>query len=740
MTLPLIGEPRDRVDGDVKVTGGARFATETNIAGIVHAVVVPATIPSGRIKSIDDTAAKKSAGVLAVITYLNAPKLNPPPAQNSGQRQSGGGQSGGGQSGGGAKPASAPPPNSGNYAEPHLLPFSGPEIHYLGQQIAIVVAETLEQATHAANLVRITYEETPAKVDLHDHRSEGTDKGSEQAPPVHVGDADTAFAAAAVKIDQIYRTPYEHHNPMEAHSLVADWVGNRLEVRDSSQNIFGVKTTLAQAFGIPRENVHVISPFVGGAFGSKGSTWPHVFAATIASYQLRKPVKLWLSRKQLFFTNGHRPATEQRVALGAGADGKLVAMIHEGVSQGNSVSDYNERFTRPTRTIYACPNIRASNKVVDLNISSPTYMRAPGECVGMYAIESAMDELAIALKMDPIALRLANYAEDDPVEHKPWSSKSLRQCYQQAAERFGWSRRNPEPRSMRDGRLLIGMGMASATYPSHRAPASAIARIDDKGNVSISCGTHEMGMGTATVMQQLAAGTLGVPFDRVHFSYGDTILPQAPISAGSMTAATVGSTVYQVVNELKRKLVELNGGHELAAGDSYAALLKRNNVASLDAQADSKPDPEESKYEAHAFGAQFAEVSVDPDLGIVRVRRIVSAFGGGRILNAKTARSQYYGGIIQGIGCALLEQTRMDDRIGSFTNVNLGEYLLPVNADVPPIEVIMVEEEDPHVNPIGAKGIGEIGIIGVAPAIANAVYHATGKRVRDLPITIEKVL
>jgi xanthine dehydrogenase YagR molybdenum-binding subunit len=738
MTLPMIGKGRDRVDGRVKVTGAARYAAENNAKGLVHAVVIPATIASGRIKSIDDAAAKKSAGVLAVISYLNAPKLNPPPAQGSGQSsQSGGRSSGGGQQ---QQQSGGPPPDSGNYAEPHLLPFADATIHYLGQQIAVVVAETLEQATHAANLVRITYDETPGKTDLLAHRAEGTDKGSQQAPPIHVGDADTAFASAAIKIDQTYHSPYQHHNPMEAHSLVASWEGNRLTLHESSQNIFAVRTTLARAFGIPKENIEVMSPFVGGAFGSKGSTWPHVFAAAMATHQLKRPVKLWISRKQLFFTNGHRPATEQRVALGASADGKLVSIIHEGVSQGNRVSDYNERFTRPTRTIYACPNIRAANKVVELNVASGTYMRAPGECVGMFAIESAMDELAIALKMDPIALRLANYAEDDPVEHMPWSSKSLRQCYQQAAERIGWSRRNPEPRSMRDGRLLIGMGMSSATYPAHRAPASARGRIDASGNVVISCGTHEMGMGTATIMQQVAAETLGVPFETVRFEYGDTKLPQAPISAGSLTAATVGTAVFQLANELKRKLIELNGGQELAAGDTYAALLHRHYLTTVEAQVDAKPDPEEAKYATHSFGAQFAEVSVDADLGIVRVRRMVSAFGGGRILNEKTARSQFYGGIVQGIGCALLEQTRLDPRAGSFTNVNLGEYLLPVNADIPPIDIIMVEENDPHVNPIGAKGIGEIGIIGVAPAIANAVYNATGKRVRDLPITIDKLL
>jgi len=714
MSIPIIGDARDRVDGRAKVTGGARYAAEYNMDDLVHAVVVPSTIASGRIKSIDTTAALKAPGVLAVITYLNAPKLNQAPPQGG-----------------------APQPNSGNFAEPKLIPFSGPDIHYVGQQIAVVVAHTLEEATHAASLIRITYDETPPRTDLQKYRSEATDKGSQQAPPVNMGDADAAFASAPVKIDQVYRTPYEHHNPMEAHSIVAAWNGDHLELHDSSQNIFASRMTMARAFNIPRENVHVSSPFVGGAFGSKGSTWPHVFAGVLAAREVQRPVKLWITRKQLFFTNGHRPETEQRVALGATSDGKLVALIHEGISQGNNVSDYNERFSRPTRTIYACPNIRAGNKVVELNVPSGTYMRAPGETPGMFAIESAIDELAAALKMDPIALRLANYADDDPVDHKPWSSKSLRECYEKGAERFGWSKRNPEPRSMRDGRLLIGYGMASATYPSHRSPASARARLESDGTLVVSIGTHEMGMGTATVMQQLAAETFGIPFERVRFEYGDTRLPQAPISAGSMTAASVGSAVYQVVNALKAKLVEINGGKP---ADNYASLLHEHYLPNVEVQVDAKPDPEESKYSSHAFGAQFAEVGVDEDLGTIRVRRMVSAFAGGRILNAKTARSQYLGGIIQGIGMALLEETHLDKRSGAFTDINFAEYLVPVNADVPAIDVIMVEETDPHVNPIGAKGIGEIGIVGVGPAIANAVYHATGKRVRDLPITIEKVM
>jgi xanthine dehydrogenase YagR molybdenum-binding subunit len=718
VSIPSIGDGRDRVDGRAKVTGGARYAAEHNLPGIVHAVVVSASIPSGTIKSIDTAAALKAPGVLTVLSHVNAPKLNQPPAQGGGQSER------------------APRPQ-GNFAEPHYIPFSDGSVHYVGQQIAVVVADTLEHATHGAELVKVTYDAAQARTDMNALRHEATEKGSQQAPPFTKGDPLAAFATAPVKVDHVYRTPYEHHNPMEAHSIVAAWEGDKVTLYDSSQNIFAVRQTLAQAFGVPRENVHVVSPFVGGAFGSKGSSWPHVLIGTLAARVVKRPVKLWLPRKQLFFTNGHRPETEQRVALGATEDGKLVSLIHEGISQSNKVCDYNERFTRPTRVMYATPHMRAENLVVELNVSSPTYMRAPGENPGMFAIESAMDELAAALKMDPVQLRLVNHADADPSDGKPWSSKSLKECYARAAERFGWAKRNPEPRSMRDGRLLIGQGMASATYPSHRSPCSARARMNADGTVVVASGSHEMGMGTATVMAQLAAETLGIPAERVRFEYGDTSLPQAPISAGSMTASSVGSAVYQVANALKQKLAEINGGQPPA---DYAALLHAHYLPSVEVQVDAKPDPEEQKYSAHAFGAHFAEVSVDPDLGLVRLRRMVSAFAGGRILNAKTARSQYLGGIIQGIGMALLEQTHYDKRFGSYTNVNFGDYHVPVNADVRNLEVILVEEEDPHVNPIGAKGIGEIGIVGVAPAIANAVYHATGKRVRDLPITCDKLL
>ncbi len=623
------------------------------------------------------------------------------------------------------------------------------------------MAETLEQAMHAADLVHVAYDEQKARTSLEAHRAEAKDIARSAFAK---GNADDAFAAAAVKIDQVYTTPYEHHNPMEPHAIVAAWNGDKLTVHDSSQNIFGVRNTLARAFDIPPSNVRVLSPFVGGAFGSKGGMWPHVLIGVLAAREVKRPVKLAVTRRQLFYSCGHRPKTSQRVALGATSEGKLVSLIHEGICQGNAISNYAERFTRPTRVMYASPNIRCANPVVQLNISTPTFMRAPGETPGMFAIESALDELAQQLGVDPLQLRLINHADVHPEDGKPWSSKSLKECYARGAERFGWSRRTPQPRSMRDGRLLLGMGMASATYPAHRSPASAKASMKSDGTMVIACGSHEMGMGTATVMAQLAAEIVGLPPERVRFEYGDTALPETPVAAGSQTAASVGSAVHGVATDLRQKLIEIavadprsplhdanpddvvaaDGRLSLRAhperGETYSSLVSRQYLNSVDTSHEAKPKEGEEQYATHAFGAHFAEVEVDPDLATVRVRRMVSAFAGGRILNEKTARAQYVGGIVWGIGMALLEQTHFDEALGSYTDVNLGEYLLPCNADIRSLDVILVEEDDPFVNPIGVKGVGEIGIVGVGAAIANAVFHATGKRVRDLPITIDKLL
>lgn len=709
----MIGKAQDRVDGRLKVTGGAKYAAEHNLDDLAYAVVVTSTIPAGKIKSIDVTAAKKSPGVIAVLSYLNAPKLFVPTeaAQRENRNQ------------------------ALSLGEPRHIPFRDNTIHYLGQHVAVVVADTLEQATHAADLLEVTYDAAPPRVDMNQHRADAKDRTQPNLPNVFAkGDADAALASAPVKIEETYRVPVHHHNPLEAHAVVASWNGDHLTLYDSSQNIFAVRRTLATLFEVPQDNVRVQSQFVGGAFGSKGSSWPHVIIGVMAARETKRPVKLVLTRRQLYYASGHRPATEHRMKLGANRDGKLVALIHDAIGEGNFVTDYSERSTRPTRNIYAVPNMRGAHRVVELNISSPTFTRAPGESPGVFAIESAMDELAYAAGVDPVQLRLINHADVHPLDGRPWSSKSLRECYERGAERFGWSRRNPKPRSMKDGRNLIGYGMATALYPAHRSPASARAIMRSDGTVLVKCGSHEMGTGTATVMAQLAAETLGVPVERVRFELGDTTLPTAPISAGSMTAASVGSAVFGACNALKDKIRALD-----ATSTDFVEILNRHYMNEIEARFDARPEQEET-HAGQSFGAHFAEVAVDPDLAMVRVQRIVSAFASGRIMNAKTAHSQYLGGIIWGVGMALMEETHFDKRLGSYTNVNLAEYLVPTNADIRNVDIILVDEEDKHINPIGVKGVGEVGIVGVAPAIANAVYHATGKRVRELPITIEKIL
>lgn len=728
-----IGQGVDRVDGRAKVTGTARFAAEYNDKDMAYAVVVPATIASGSVKTIETAAASKMPGVLAIFTHLNVPKL---------------------------KDASTFA--KGGAAGESRMPLSGTEVHYAGQHIAMVVATTLEQATHAAMLVRATYNTKSPRASLAKLASEAEPKALWGPPEFKRGDAPGALASAPVRIDENYTTPIEHHNMMEPHALVATWDGDKLTVNDSSQYVFGAQKSLATAFGIPVGNVRVLSPYVGGGFGCKGEVWPHVFLAVAAARKLQRPVKIALTRKQLYTSNGHRSDTQQRVALGASQDGKLTAIIHESIAHTSMIDSFVEPCTVATKMMYATAAILGITKVVKLNQPTPTFMRAPGETPGMFALESAMDELAYKLGMDPVQLRIINHADVDPSDGKAWSSKSLKECYRQGGERFGWSSRKMEPRSMREGRDLVGMGMASATYPTYQGAASALVRINADGTALVQSGAQEMGMGTATVQTQLAAELLGLPMERVRFELGDTRMPEAPVAGGSMQTASVGSAVKGAVLAVQKKLIDFviadsasplhgaaaadvtTGGGRLALrsdsskSETYASILNRHYLPMIEARFDAKPDKDD--YSKHAFGAHFVEVRVDPDLHRVRVQRVVSAFAAGRILNAKTARSQYLGGIVQGIGMALLEQTHIDERLGRYTNANMAEYLVPVNADIVSIEPILVEEVDTHVNPIGVKGIGEIGIVGVAAAVANAVFHATGKRVRDLPITIEKLM
>jgi xanthine dehydrogenase YagR molybdenum-binding subunit len=517
-------------------------------------------------------------------------------------------------------------------------------------------------------------------------------------------------------------------------------------------------------FGVAPENVRVISKYIGGGFGGKGSAWPHVILTAMAAKMIGRAVKIALWRPQMWGSVGYRSPTVQRVALGANADGTLVSTIHEVHSQTSQIDEFVESSGILTTMLYASPALLVTHRLTRLNVGTPTYMRAPGESSGSFALESAMDELAYAVQLDPIELRLRNYAETDQDAKLPFSSKSLRECYRAGADAFDWKRRTPAPGSMRDGRMLVGIGMAGATYPTNRSAASAVARIDAQGKAVVQSGGVDIGTGSYTAFSQVAADALGIPVEQITFGLGDTRMPNAPNAGGSQLTASVGSAVKLAALAARNKVAQLaiadansplfraapeaiaaTGGRlflqsDPARGETYAAIIARSGGTPVEGRADAKPGDEKKQYSMHAFGAQFAEVRVDPDLGTVRVVRQLGAFAAGRIINAKLARSQYIGGMTMGLGMALLEETRRDDRTGRVMTANLAEYLLPVHADVPATEAILVEEVDPHVNEIGVKGIGEIGIVGAAAAIANAVYHATGKRIRDLPITPDKLL
>ena len=734
-----VGKPLNRVDGRLKVTGAAAFSAEYPLPGLLHAVIVQSTIARGKIRAVDAAEAKKAPGVVAIYTHEDAPKLIPT----------------------GALDFTKFDPSAGASS---IVPFAGPEVYHVGQHIGLVVADTLERARYAASLVKFTYDPTPARTRLDRELAYAKPPKNMMGRPaeqVH-GDPEGALAAADVKVDQTYTTPFEHHNPLEPHATTASWDGTKLTVYDASQHITGDKLHLAKTLGIPAADVRVIARFVGGGFGCKGLTWSHVALAGLASKHLGKPVKLVLTRAQLFTSNGYRSPTVQRVALGAARDGALKSLIHTGSSITSEKDDFVEVFTVGSHHMYTCEATKTSQVVARLNVGLPTFMRAPGESPGMFALESAVDELAYALKMDPIALRVRNEPATDPSDGKPFSSRSLLACYEEGANRFGWDRRTPEPRSMRDGRYLIGMGVAAATYPINQMPSAARVRIAVDGSALIQSGGQEMGMGLATIMTQLAADTLGLPLEKVRFELGDSEFPTAAIAGGSMQTVSVGAAVKAACENTIRGFLALtaeddsplkgakfedveagSGGlyrkDDSARVDTYAEILTRHKRQSLDVEGDSMPPAEAKKFSMHSFGAQFAEVRVDPDLGEVRLTRFLGAFGCGTIMNAKTARSQMIGGITMGIGMALMEETYLDPRSGKFVNDNISEYLIPTHADIPAIDAFFVNERDP-VSPLGAKGIGEIGITGVAAAVANAVYHATGRRIRDLPITPEKLL
>ncbi len=730
-----VGQPLDRVDGPLKVRGAAPFAAENALPRLCYAKLVLSAIPAGTIRSLNTEAALAVPGVIKVFTPANAVRL-----PDHGR--------------GGVNPP----------AGRVLSLLQDNSVFYNSQPIAVVVAESLERAAHAAALVRVAYQPSAATLNFGSARHAAyAPKPTPQAKPDYArGDCEAARAQSAVQVEQTYTTPMEHHNPMEPHATVAHWDGDSLTVYDSTQYVSGVRTTLAKIFGIAPQRIRVISPYVGGGFGCKGSMWSHVALAAMAAQQVGRPVKLVLERTEMFGPVGGRPQTEQRIFLGAGKDGRLLCIEHEVLSHTSTFEDFVEPCATVTRMLYACPNMRATQRLLQLNVGTPTFQRAPGESTGTFALEVAMDELAEAAGLDPVELRLRNYAEQEPETGKPWSSKSLRECYQDGARRFGWERR-PAARSLREGHELIGWGMATATYPMNRQKAAASAQYLANGTALVRCGSQDIGTGTYTVMTQVASDALGLKVNAVRFELGDSALPPAPVSGGSMTVASVSPAVLAACQDARQKLLqeaarqahaELKGAAatDLAVEDGWViwsrggdqrvpvASVLAHTGADIAGYATSAPGPEREHFAMHSFGAVFAEVRVDRDLGHIRVPRIVATYGVGRLLNRKTGISQLTGGIVWGLGMALTEQSIPDLRTGRFVNANLAEYHVPVHADVGTIEVAVVEEVDPHVNPLGAKGIGEIGITGVAAALANAVYHATGRRVRDLPITLDKLL
>ena len=746
MTTAHIGKPISRVDGRAKVTGTAQYAAEHNAPDLAFGWVINSAVARGKITRIDAEQALALPGVFQVFSHENNPGLL--------------------WFGGAAwfdrsyRDELAPPGSP-------FRPLNDAEVKYSMQPVALVVADTFELARYAASLVRVEYERAPHVTDLEAQRAKAyKPKEREGMPPVPNprGDAEKALARAAVRHEAEYRAPVEHHNPMEMFATTVVYEeGGKLTVYDKTQGVQNVQGYLCSVFGFSTDDLRVVSPFVGGAFGSGLRPQYQVFLAVLAAKALKRSVRVSLTRQQMY-SFGRRPAAVQHLALGASSDGKLEAVLHEAIAETSRFEDYSETVVNWSGLLYQCDNVKLDHKVVQLDVSTQIDMRAPGAVWGVYALESAMDELAVQAGMDPLELRLMNYSERDANEDKPFSSKELRACYRQAAEKFGWARRNPQPRLMREGASLVGWGMATGVWEAQQQKASAKAVLTADGKLTVASATADIGTGTYTIMTQIAAELLGLPLEDVTFKLGDSALPTSPVEGGSWTAATIGSAVQAACNKVRDRLFQLArkmdgspladarpedvtfaGGHIRSSSEpsravSLTEVMRHGKLAAIEEEASAGPSAEQAKYARYTHSAVFAEVRVDEDFGTIYVPRVVTAVAGGRILNPKTARSQVLGGVVWGIGMALEEESVIDHTFGRFMTHNLADYHVPVNADVHDVEVIFVPEKDEVVNPLGAKGLGEIGVIGVAAAIANAVYHATGKRVRELPITPDKLL
>lgn len=734
-------QPPHRYDGIAKVTGTAKYAAEFREPfprkDLVYAFIVQATIPSGTVKAIDTHAAEHASGVIAVLTPFNAPKLPIGPPKPPGKRS--------------------------------LSVLQDNAVHYNGQPIAVIIARTHIEAMSAAPLLKITYDAQPAKLDFMGRLNEARPPKSTGRDPNRKvrGDINAASAAGTVTIENTYITPIQNHNPMEPHATLAWWDGEKLSVYDATQYISGCRTTLAQIFSLPLDNVHVEDPYVGGGFGCKGSAWSHVALCAMASRIVQKPVQLALERPQMFGPVGYRPATVNKIKLSATPDGKLTLIQHDATMTSSTMEDFVEPIILPARMLYASDANETSISMVDMNLGVATFMRAPGESSGTAVFEIAMDELAEKLNIDPVQLRIINHADQNPDEHKPWSSKHLRECYDEASQRFKWTearQRNPKPGQLTEGNNLIGYGMATATYPANRSAAQAVCRFLANGRVLVGSGTQDLGTGTYTIMQQTAAQELGIDPSLVDVKLGDSTLPKAPVSGGSQSAASVCPAVQDACKQAKLAAgaaavadaqspvhgalaadVDVHAGRvflkkDPSRGELLTALMSRSENDPIEAHGSAEPAEDHTATTAQSFGAVFAEVAVDRDTRMIKVRRVVATYDIGTLMCHQTGINNLQGGIVWGVGFALTEEAHIDPITGRTANENLADYHVPVNADIGTLDVTCVNFPDTKFNPLGARGLGEIGITGAAAAIANAVYNATGIRVRSYPITPDKLL
>ena len=732
-----IGQPLTRRDGILKVTGAARYAADQHPPGMLYAVLAVSSIARGRVAFLNVAAAKAHPHVVEVMTPANKPALAQDPDEKS------------------------------NPFMFRLDLLQSGQVRYANQPIAVVIAETLEAATEGAALLSPRYDIDTPRVGLDATESFVPSAVGPGFPPAaHRGDIEAGLAAASKRIEATYETAPQYHNAMEPHAIVAAWDGDTLSVDTPSQGLAMAQGRIAGLFAIAPSKIHIRSPFLGGGFGSKGMISGPQVLGIMAARLVGRPVKLVLRREHMFGPVGHRAETRQTLRIGADNDGKLIAIDHHTKTASSSFDDFFEPASDASHTLYASPAIATSHEAVRADTGTPLFMRAPGEATGSIALESAIDEMAQTCGMDPLAFRLRNYAEVEPISGKPFSSKALRDCYRQGAERFGWQERPLQPRQMRDrDGLLVGWGLGTATFPAVMFEGHARAVLRQDGSGTMETGAHEMGQGAWTALAQIAADSLGLDIDRVEFRSGTSDLPDAGIAGGSSHTATAGMAIYNAGADVITRLADLatnddrsplfgagnagviaRGGRLLRRDDqsrseSYADILRRAGLAAIEGQGDGAANPAaQSTYAMHAHGAVFAEVKVDPDLGQIRVTRVVGAFAAGRIINPRLVRSQLCGGMIWGVSFTLHEQAVMDPRSGRPMNPNLAEYHIPVNADVPSVVAILVEEHDPHVNALGIKGVGEIGITGTAGAVANAVYHATGIRVRKFPITLDRLI